>query len=437
MSHHGRTSQTHHAATESGFTVDADSTLRECPRCTYLNHPSVLSCEICGAPFALPPHSQHGARAASYFDRKDSEDAFEEREAQIIKISFRVGGDKACFDKLKGALIQRKWLLSSAPPIPESSSSSHVVGHGGDTHAVGDPDGLQAPSKLVGIAGLERRGLAITKKNENMLGTAFEDLDALMASAKEVIALAENFARSNNGSTASEAGELIAESASGLDMIITKDMLGHGAGSEALYLAELSRHLAEYLTDNSKGVLKHEGGIMTLVDLWAVFNRSRGGIELISPSDFEKAAGLWEQLKLPVRMRQFKNGVFIVQHANRTDDKTIAQLLTWLESIRLTSQPMDAQISIDVATFGACITAQEAAQHFGWSVGVASEELAMAEEHGALCRDHGVEGIKYWENWLIKLEHDGPGDDLVLDGSALEQQQQDELLQGLKDTGLL
>ena len=48
----------------------------------------------------------------------------------------------------------------------------------------------------------------------------------------------------------------------------------------------------------------------------------------------------------------------------------------------------------DRETFGNGITAQEAAQRFGWSLGVASEELDMAEQNGALCRDgEGMEGV--------------------------------------------
>ena len=419
---------------------DVATGMQECPRCTYLNHPSILSCDMCEAPLAQSLRSiQDRGDDARRLDKYASitNGALIELQVESLKVSFRTGGDKIFFERLKGALVQRKWLLQSAPPIPEPAVDAQPLTH---NHRSDEGDRRPEPrasSKSVGIAGLESRGFAITKKNEAMLGTAFADLDALMASAKEVIALAENFARNLTGANAPEADDLIAESASGLDMVTTKDMLGHGSGSESLYLAELSRHLAEYLTDDKKGILKHEGGIMTLVDLWSVFNRSRGGIELISPPDFEKAASLWEQLKLPVRMRQFKNGLLLVQHSDRTDDKTIAQLLDWMQNLRAASDSSAVPDGFDSMNFGIGITAQEAAQKFGWSVGVASEELAMAEDHGALCRDDGVEGIKYWENWLIDYEDDGDGNDLVLDGAKLKKQQQDDVLQGLKDTGLL
>lgn len=255
----------------------------------------------------------------------------------------------------------------------------------------------------MGIAGLERRGLELRKKTEAVIGGAFEDLEALMASAKEIVALAEEFAQQST-EKGSEGDALLAESATALGMVTTKDMLGSSTGSDSLYVSELSRNLAEYLTDDAKGILRKEGGIMTLVDLWAVFNRTRGGVELISPADFEKAARLWEKLALPVRLREFKNGLLVVQRHDWTDDKTIAQLLAWLQEFHVV--PPDVDIAWDWARFGRGVTAQEAAVRFGWSIGVASEELEMAEEKGTLCREEGVEGIKYWENWIVHGKDD-------------------------------
>lgn len=191
-------------------------------------------------------------------------------------------------------------------------------------------------------------------------------------------------------------------------MVTTKDMLGSKSTSENLYLSELSRNLAEYLTDDARGVLKKEGGIMSLVDLWAVFNRARGGVELVSPLDFERAARLWESLNLPVRLRRFKNGLLVVQRHDWTDDKTIAQLRAWLQEFHMA--PPSEATSWDWEAFGRGITAQEAAQRFGWSMGVATEELEMAEDRGALCREDSVEGVRYWENWIGQEKPISPND---------------------------
>jgi ESCRT-II complex subunit VPS36 len=129
-----------------------------------------------------------------------------------------------------------------------------------------------------------------------------------------------------------------------------------------------------------------------------MFNRARGGVELVSPLDFEKAARLWEKLKLPVRLRQFKSGVLVVQGSDRTDEKTIKTLLLWLGDLH--SFPPDKELPWDWQEFGRGVTAQDAAERFGWSIGVAEEELEMAEDKGALCREESDEGLKFWENWI-------------------------------------
>ena len=404
----------------------------QCPRCTFLNHPSLLACELCGAPLlsteskAADVLGENIARPESPGPSLDSSSFGVDNEPECVKFSFRAGGEKIFHERLKGAMVQRKWLLQNAPPVPDFSA-----GNVGIT-AIGIDGQVRQPlerARTVGIAGLERQGLELRKKNEAVIGSAFEDLDALMLSAKEVVALAESFAKKSDEGSA-DANQLIVESAKALDMVTTKEMLGSSSGSESLYLSEMSRNLAEYLTDDAKGILRKEGGIMSLVDLWAVFNRARGGVELISPMEFEKAARLWEKLKLPVRLRQFKNGLLVVQQADRTDDKTIAQLLSLLQDLHTSSSSSEVGWGHEI--FGRGITAQEAAQRFGWSVGVASEELEMAEEKGALCREEGIEGLRFWENWIVDDQSDDFDDDIKVDPFY----EVDPVLKNLEDMGI-
>ena len=379
----------------------------QCPRCTFLNHPSLPNCELCGASLTYVDLGEQSSllggmqRPESPGPTIESHISDIDHSLECVKLSFRGGGEKVFLERLKGAMLQRKWLLQNAPPVPRPNQTPNGLDIGLRT-----PDGRldeiapQERSKIVGIAGLERRGIELRKNNEVVLGNAFEDLEALMASAKEIVALAETFASKSSESGAEAANALLQESATALGMVTTKEMLNSSAGSDSLYLSELSRNLAEYLTDDAKGILHKEGGIMSLVDLWSVFNRARGGVELISPMDFEKAARLWEKLNLPVRLRQFRNGLLVVQRYDWTDDKTIAQLLNWFQELH--TQPPPGEAQWDWEAFGRGITAQEAAQKFGWSVGVATEELEMAEENGALCREESVEGLRFWENCIVE-----------------------------------
>jgi len=319
---------------------------------------------------------------------------------EYIKISFRAGGDKIFHERLKGAMIQRKWLLQNAPPVPQSSYN--IGGSAGmltNLHVGSDGRVLDDRPRAVGIAGLERRGLELRKTNEAVIGNAFEDLEALMASAKEVIALAESFA-STSTTELVEANAILKESGFARGMVTTKAMLGSSASADSLYISELSRNLAEYLTDDRRCILRKEGGIISLIDLWAMFHRASNGVETIYPAEFEKAAGMWEKLGLPVRLRKFRKGLLVVQRHGWTDDKCIAQLLAWLQD--LASLLTLGRNHGERAGFGKGVTAQEAAARFGWSVGVASEELEMAEEKGALCREESIEGLRFWVNWLTE-----------------------------------
>jgi ESCRT-II complex subunit VPS36 len=343
-----------------------------------------------------------------------------------IKISFRGGGERIFYERLKGSMTQRKWLLQNAPPVPKTSRGSDHR----DGDSASDGNG-QKKTKTAGIAGLEQLGMNMRKNNEILIGSAFEDLEALMASAKDVVALAERFARQSNGAggtISAEDNAILAESASQLGLVTTKDIVG-GGGSESLYLSELARNLAEFLTDDRRGVLKRAGGIITLVDLWAMFNRARGGVELVSPMDFEKAARLWETLKLPVRLRTFRSGVMVAQGRDRTDEVTIRSLLSWLQDLH--EFPPEQELGWDWRTFGRGVTAQEAAERFGWSIGVAEEELLMAEEQGALCREEGVAGLRFWKNYIVTE------DDLKKKKKKGRSQETDETLKALRESGLL
>lgn len=393
-----------------------------------------MSCEMCGAPLIsqkTPSSIQQDSTPARtespgpVLDQsKSSKSGIDISES--VKISFRAGGggDKIFHERLKGSMTQRKWLLQGAPPVPKSGritdDGSGNEGNNGTT---------ERRSKTAGIAGLEQLGLNMRKNNELLIGSAFEDLEALMSSAKEVVALAERFARQTSngqGNASAEENAILAESASQLGLITTKDIVG-GGSSESLYLSELARNLAEFLTDDSRGVLKKAGGIITLVDLWAMFNRARGGVELVSPTDFEKAARLWSNLKLPVRLRTFRSGVMVVQSRDRTDSTTVKAILSWLQDLH--EFPPDRDVAWDWREFGRGVTAQEAAERFGWSLGVAEEELLMAEERGELCREEGIEGLKFWVNYINtgdKKKH-----------SSKDKKEKDEVLQALKSSGLL
>ncbi|RVX68585.1 hypothetical protein B0A52_07012 [Exophiala mesophila] len=383
-----------------------DKTMSEntCPRCTFHNAPGMRICELCSAP--LPTSAKiifQGSenRPGSPGPEISGLSLEEDHEPQPIKLSFRNGGDRVFYDRLKNAMIQRKWLLQVAPPI--SQADSFGTSSPFDAKVPREEDKTRVTA--AGIAGLEQRGLQSRKKTEVVLGGAFGDLEALMASAKDIVALAEKFADESGtgrGISGTSSDLILSQSAAALGMVTTKDILGEG--SNTLYINELARNLAEYATDDRRAVLRKQGGTMSLVDLWAMFNRSQNGVELVSPSDFYKAGEAWERLGLPIKLRRYRSGLLVVQGRDASDEKTIRQLRDWL--ISLQPPESDDPVLWDWENFGFGVTAQQAAAKFGWSLGVANEELEMAEEKGALCREDSVEGLKFWLNRLVDEDED-------------------------------
>ncbi|KAK7227274.1 hypothetical protein V2G26_015277 [Clonostachys chloroleuca] len=143
--------------------------------------------------------------------------------------------------------------------------------------------------------------------------------------------------------------------------------------------------------------------------------------------DFEKAARMWEELKLPVRLRTFRSGVMVVQGLDRTDQATIKALLAWLKDLH--EFPPEKEVPWDWQQFGMGVTAQETADRFGWSLGVAEEELLMAEEHGAVCREEGLEGLKFWVNYIDMGDVKPP--------KSQAQRDQEAIVKALKKSGMI
>lgn len=112
-------SPTSHSPTSSSRPSDPSlqpSTI-SCPACTFLNHPSLRSCELCSTPL---PRAQtqrnsqtHLGMKSAPTSRPDSPDvAGDDGETLIMKLSFRKGGDKAFYAVLKRTLKTKAWKAS-------------------------------------------------------------------------------------------------------------------------------------------------------------------------------------------------------------------------------------------------------------------------------------------------------------------------------------
>jgi ESCRT-II complex subunit VPS36 len=313
-----------------------------CPRCTFLNHPALTSCEICGEPL-ISPNLPPILASAEALDRGTSPAPISipgtDERTTYVRLSFRAGGEKQFLERIKSAISQKQWTLEPFPAV--------------------------LPGKpIVGIDGLEKANVALKLRNERVLEqVSFQDLEALMGRAKSLIALAEQLASRvaslPSSGAGAEARRALAESSELLGLrtpIVSREV----AGGQEAYLGELARQVAEFLTLPGEGgsLLRREGGIIPLIDLFALYNRARG-VALVSPADLVGACGMFERLRLAIRVKTFRSGLIVIMDSGATEEVIERQILTF------------------ITTSGDGMTALQVGTKFQWSVGVASELLQV------------------------------------------------------------
>lgn len=426
-----------------------------CPRCTFVNHPSMNFCEICGARIVspnLPPQlntimrqslgsaslstSSSSSSLVSMSSTTDHSNFMPEIDNEgylkaltptktttgsttipasqvFYKLSFRSGGEKPVYEQLKVALAKKVWEVKK-PAKPKAESNS--LGHKNIASSRNDP--IQSENRIaVGIHGLQLVGEQQRQQNQEVLGEALEDLNALMARAKEVVKLAEDYSKylekqeaNSNTEAAAEAAKArkaLQYSTQALGLLqttgaVTKDNLA----DETLYHSELARQLAEFLADNSAtgepGVLSREGGVITLFDLFAVYNRARG-VSLVSPRDLQQACDLLADLKLPITLRTFNSGLQVVQESYRTPDVIIRNLLELIHKKEREHSGNIYNGGDDDVLSSAGISAIHVSNKLKWSVMISTEELELAEQRGVLCRDEQLSGTTFYENKIPEV----------------------------------
>jgi ESCRT-II complex subunit VPS36 len=137
------------------------------------------------------------------------------------------------------------------------------------------------------------------------------------------------------------------------------------------YYEFLARQVADFLLPK----LPQMGGILTLTDVFCLFNRARG-TNLISPEDLTQACQLLAVLHLGISQRTFPSGIVVLQ---------------------LDSMMGDASTQNQLAKL--CpTTALEASHILKLSPLLAQEQLEEAERMGLLCRDVTLETTRFYPN---------------------------------------
>ncbi|XP_028103093.1 vacuolar protein sorting-associated protein 36 [Camellia sinensis] len=275
----------------------------------------------------------------------------------------------------------RAWE-SSGP----SGSESGKFGPG-DVGGSSAGGGLRMP--VVGVSGILRKEQEMWESTDKSLQDAFQDLNALMSKAKEMVLLAEKMRQkllsgTNNQASSANDEEMGSKEemqdwllSVGIASPVTKESAG------ALYHQQLSRQLADFV----KIPLERAGGMINLIDIYCLFNRARG-TELISPEDLLLACSLWGKFDVPVMLRKFDSGVMVIQNKSHSDEEVFSRIKV------LVLKP-------DALRTG--ISASDAAITLGIAPAMAKEHLLTAESKGLLCRDVSPDGFRFYINLFQEI----------------------------------
>ncbi|KAF7038282.1 hypothetical protein CFC21_048483 [Triticum aestivum] len=242
---------------------------------------------------------------------------------------------------------------------------------------------------VVGVAGILRKEQETWESAGQNLQDAFQDLNALMSKAKEMMELAEKMRQKLLTNSSAQSNSNDEEMGSKQDMQdlllsvgivspVTKETAG------ALYHQQLSRQLADFV----RVPVERAGGMMALVDVYCLFNRARG-TELISPEDLLQACSLWEKFDVPVMLRKFDSGVKVIQTKTHSDDEVFARISSL-------AQKPDALLK--------GISPSDAAFTLGIAPALAKEHLLNAENKGLLCRDVSPDGFRFYINLFNEID---------------------------------
>jgi len=232
-----------------------------------------------------------------------------------------------------------------------------------------------------GIAGIMRREQEKAREANAALSCAFQDIDSLLMQAKTLVEIADRIksAREREARAGAAAGQQDAKEQAEFDSYLAQLGISNPVTKESSG-SDFHQALARELSAMCVQLMKRKGPMITLPDLYCIYNRARRS-DLVSPEDLMTACQLLEKLNLPVRLFKFDSGVLVVKSVEMDDavvSKQIAKLIT--ENGPLTALDISRLRNVPLT--------------------LAREEIATAEKNQVLCRDETFEGIVYYVNFF-------------------------------------
>lgn len=304
----------------------------QCSVCTFINHPSMVKCEICGADLQneknLPIEKSYNIQL-----KLETDQNFDVLDLTNVKFSFRNGASRTFFECLKNVMSR--------------DSEDTKMGINKDSSIVFKPSN--------GIHGLTNQTTQRNYEDSILLNNSIQDLDQLMKKANDLIMLSKKYQnillKSNHHSIKDDEAvtqnlELLKNSKTSINKmnsIIKKNQidqsinkrkaisalnrLKEGLSSNTksklptLYLDELARNIGDFII--SENILDKNNGIITTLELYYLYNKERE-INLISAEELSDAISRFKSLNLNLEVTKIsfskladKEAVFAISKKNQ------------------------------------------------------------------------------------------------------------------------
>ncbi|KAL6452363.1 VPS36 Vacuolar protein-sorting-associated protein 36 [Candida maltosa Xu316] len=365
----------------------------KCSKCTFINHPALKFCEMCGTALVRPDEpvikkvSSTTKTTVNPLGLKLEGEETYTNDQPYIKISFRKGGETKFHEEVYRLIEEIKWkILESKGGVNQNAVK------------LLEPQVKKAQplaNKSVGIHALEQLGELQRKENERILSSSLDDLEQLMFKYQDLLKLSTSF------------NKLVIKSQDNLNLPVIPAL--NIKKNSSLYPQELSRHISEFLINF---ILTQRTSMISSQDLFAEYNRflirNQGfGTQLVTSSDFKKAIGLFDELKLPVILKQYtKSDIYVV--SSRSTSNTYGEFIVdYLKNQEYEYKFMKLKQEMatgdevmndlyNAAGYGK--TVSEISTQFNWSYNITIEELDKCVEEGLVVIDHHISGTFYYVN---------------------------------------
>lgn len=309
-----------------------------------------------------------------------------------ISLRFMKSGKELFLIDFQRALAKKSWeSIPKIATLPGSSSGSRM------------PETSKQKAMNAGIGGILRKQEKERRAVDGVTKEALGDMDALMQRAREAVSIVERYAAFSASAEAQAAAD-DTSTTTGEDEVnemesmfqsigIISPVTKYSAGRQ--FHQELARQIVDVLS--AKNRLGKLGGMITLSDLYCLYNRARG-TELVSPGDLLAAVECMGDLHIGMKLRKFPSGVLVIEASDFNEAEIHQKIMNIIRSGGTSSKVPEQPVTFSPVTPGVLIST--IAHLLKISILVAQEHVLSAEKKGSICRDDSFHGLLFYPNYF-------------------------------------